>query len=463
LFHFKEEKMRIKARFAKLMSLCLLVICADCWACSAGNGEIQSDDGGLDQIDTPGDTADVDMIHEDVPGDDLAAHEDVQEDEGPGDVIDEEEGPSTIEWTITDLGISAVAYDIAHDNNGNVHIIWKHDDALHYGRIESGVLVGVEPVPDSARVSMLSTRPRLVAAPDGSTVHTCWVNNGYTPLRHAWRDSDGDWHTENVWDDGGSDERMAFPSIGVDASGAVHIITQRYILWSAGGTEDDCYIAYFRKQGESWAGPTEIWYDHTEWRMCSMFTDGEGGVHATWKSYPGKTGKYRYAPSGGSLVDEATLDIPVSPDPGSRGTSMGDSFVTDDGAVHHAFLTLGIYTIDYAIKPAGSGVFTLEGRPSIEGATVTSEYDPWPGIGVDGFGRVFVSWGEQHGTIPSDELRVDHVCISVLEDGTWEKTLIDDAADIDRSSKPAVTATGRGVYVVWRTGGGSLKLAMTEL
>ncbi|MFH1437965.1 MAG: hypothetical protein ABIJ56_19815 [Pseudomonadota bacterium] len=156
----KKSKAGFPAVFALVIAACL-------WpaGCSGGAG---GEDGAADAWDADADMAaewiDMPADGSDMPPEDADGPVDVPpdtsvDDAGAEDGREEEPG-GPIAWEVADLGIEAVAHDIARDNTGAVHIIWKQDNMLHYGRIESGALEGGQDVPDSARVFTRSTRPR---------------------------------------------------------------------------------------------------------------------------------------------------------------------------------------------------------------------------------------------------------------------------------------------------------------
>lgn len=237
-------------------------------------------------------------------------------------------------WTVSHLGVHGTNYDIGRDNNGNVHITWLSESELYYGRIVSGVIEGKEVIPrGGTKIHVRFTRPRLAVRPDGTSIHTSWIDyssGGGKALRHAWRDSGGTWHNEQAWYNDGGNYYIAYPSAGADLHGNVHIIAQK---WS---NHDTWSTIYGRKSGGSWS-----WYTITNgnWRQQVGFTDKNGGFHVTWRAL-GNPGEYRHCPSGGNLANCTTRYIPIVP--GTKTPSMGDLFVTDEGDVHNAFISFSI-------------------------------------------------------------------------------------------------------------------------
>jgi hypothetical protein len=462
--------MKKEQRIHPLCVLFLLISCAGLWACSGcddGGGE--GDDGGHDPVETPDPTGDLDVVPEDVPVDDAVAHEDVAGDDGPADTV-EDEGPPAIAWTLTDLGVAADSYDIARDNSDNVHIIWKEGGSarlLHYGRIETGALEDAFEIPQTTGIFLANKRPRLAVAPDGSTVHTAWVPNGGANLYHIWRDSSGTWQDrETVYTMGTIPWKVAQPSIGADADGNVHIVAQQWC--DPTGVDpnpcpaDSFRLAYWRKPAAgTWSDWTDIEAASGEWRQTDMVVDRSGGIHAAWKCMANREGHYCHAPSGGTLVGCAPIDLPVPDD--ATFVSCGSSFSTateeGGGDVYHATWSLSsTYTIDVARKPAGDDTFTVLGRPSIDAFPLGTGIDPWPVVGVDDFGRIFVSWAqtdEGDGTVD--------VYVSTYAGDAWNREVMDDDSGVGSDTRSVLAVTGRAAYLVWRAASGNLMLAMTDL
>jgi len=344
------------------------------------------------------------------------------------------------------LGIYGTSYDIGRDNAGRVHIIWLSGPNLYYGRIENGTVVGQELIPrGSTNVHTRFTRPRIGVRPDGLEIHTTWIaltNGRGSSLRHAWRNSSGAWTNQQVWSNGGGNYYIAYPSIGADSSGVVHVIAQRW--GSNQGT------IYGRKAGGHW---TWRKIRSGSWRQQVSFTDRNGGFHATWRSM-GMRGEYRYCPSGGNLYNSTTLYIPKVP--GTMTPSLGDLFVSDNGDVHNAFASFTQEQIDYYVKRAGSNIFGEVGHPS-NGHYVHNcwDYDVWPAVIADSNGNVVVAYGE----IPSCNVNgFQRLIVAYFNGSIWQRFTMDSNASINGFSKPAMTATDSAAYLVWRSNTGELKL-----
>lgn len=356
----------------------------------------------------------------------------------------------------TDLGVSGDAYDLARDNHGGIHLLWRAGNELRYGRVETGQLVGAQTLPGSAGVHTRFTRPRLAVHPAGETVHTSWINavgsiGQY--LYYSWRDANGDWQPrQTVWN-GGADQRIAVPAIGVGADGTVHIIGERRQILPS---EGDWRIVSWRKlQGQSWPADPDTIHGPTGtgWRGCSLFTDRNGGVHASWKG-PNQAGKYRYAANGQSLAAGTTIDIPKPA--GESHVSNGDSYVTDAGEVPHGFVTFPNLGIFHTAKPAGGDAFP---PPLPVGSADTSDvYDPWPALGVDPSGRVLVSWVEDRDALTNQNAHFVWLGIHDVQDG-WTLQEWSTTAHIHVWSRTAIAVNDVSTYLLWRNGQDQLMLA----
>ncbi len=357
-------------------------------------------------------------------------------------------------WIVRGLGIEGSVYDIGRDAAGGIYLLWK-DGPLQFSRVDAGQVVDVQTLPDSTQINTRYTRPRLAVAPDGSSAHTAWFQGiPGEELYHAWSEGGGPWSREQAWNNGGDEHYLAVPAAGVDLTGTVHLIAQRWWYEPDGVTQDESTVmALGKPAGGPWSAHTDI---HSEagknWRDTSVFTDRDGGIHATWKSHS-RPGKYRHAPSGSDLTAGDTLDIPVPG--GETTTSFGDTFVTDDGTVHHAFFAYPGCTLWHAVRQPGAGAFDdPEPIAAADNDELTGYENPWPGIAVDSEGRVYVAWAENRG-----QGSVPFVNLAQRSGGVWTVEELDTAAAIDAQGKPAITAVGKDVFVVWRAGSGELMLA----
>lgn len=441
--------------FTTILAILLLAGCAD-----------PGDDDSATQSDDDATSDDDDVTSDDddtTPGDD----DDAQPAEcgngavEPGEVCDDgntmpDDGCSadcTVKRYVSSLGLEGSNYDLGRDAAGNVYILFKDGNALYFGRIVDGEVVDLETVPESSGVHVRYTRPRLAVRPDGGTVHTAWISG--TPgeqVYHLWRDEGGQWAWEVAWSNGGAEEWAACPSVGVDADGAVHLIAQKW--WYDGQDQDESSIVYVRKpEAGPWSAETELWSEADKnWRDTSMFTDLAGGVHGTWKSLY-RAGKYGYAANGDTLADHSIADIPL---PAEENTlSFGDTFVTAAGDVHHAAMGYPAEGMWHSVKEAGAADFSDPTRVAeVNNDELTGYENPWPAIAVDDHERVFVAWGENRGTDT-----VSHVVLGQQVEGAWSVEDLTSTANLQADSKPAMTAVGLDVFLVWRDVSDEMMLA----
>lgn len=362
---------------------------------------------------------------------------------------------------VTGLGIDGTNFDLMRDTNDVVHMIWK-DGNLRYGRIDNGQVVGQQDIPNSTQIVTRHVRPRITVRPDGDSVHTCWTitNPRNGRLVHAWTGGGSGWTTEPVWEQAGNQCLVSVPACGVDGTGHVHAIAQRYGCNTANG-EPENGIVYWRKPPSGTWPPGDGTLIHpaggSEWRSCYIFVDGDGGIHATWKAW-GQPARYRFAQSGDSLADSATEVIPEPA--GRNGMGWGDLFVPENGDVHGAFRiigsTVGTPDIYHAVKRSAANDWS----EYIEAGTVNEEGDhgSWPGIAVDPSGRVLIGWVEQ----PPGGNPPYNISLNILHQGSWTSQDLDPLAFMENQSKVAMTATGQSTYVLWRTNSGTPELMLAE-
>ncbi|MCB9707153.1 MAG: hypothetical protein H6711_35250 [Myxococcales bacterium] len=355
-----------------------------------------------------------------------------------------------------ELGLSAVAYDLVRDADDGLHLVWKASNGpaqgLHYGRIVDGALVMQEAIPGSEGARTRGFRPRFAVDPAGERVHVAWSDQAMTQLFHTWR-------IGQVWEPGaelfhsveGVDNGVAQAASAIDADGLVHILAT---------TWDPVSILYWRRPlGEdAWLdqaavleGPTNL-----DLRSTVALSDRAGDVHATYKGV-NVDGRYLFAPSGGSLVDSEKVSIP-GPE-GGKHAGMGDLWVRDDGALDAAFRTwdVGVEGEWYARRPAGAPEFvtpTTKVGP-IQEAPGGLDYDQWPAIAADPSGRVLVAWAENPAATPD---RVSRVFLGINAGDGFEVESLDDDAEVDAFSKPAMSATAEATYVLWNSAGAGLVL-----
>ena len=350
---------------------------------------------------------------------------------------------------ITNMGLYShdCMFDICSDNNSTVHFIYLHDDGfLHYGQIVQNTLVNEEVIPDSQDVQAEFQRPRILARPDGQSVHLTWMHpKPGANLIHVWKDSSG-WHREVVWT--GTSSWVSAPNGVEDLSGKMHITSH---LWSLPGGVLLTAIKYWERD----AGASDYRYengwtliesDKIKWRDTSMFIDREGGIHHCFKT-AALPGGYIYCPSGGSLTDADIQNIPVPP--GEVSVSFGDLFVDSEMNVHHAHLSYKLEKIWYQVKKAGSNQWTdlynVSDGP-VELCDIHAYENVWPGIAVGPEGRVYVTWVD----MPCPDSEANRISLAIKENDTWTKEVLTHDGHITYHSKPAITANDNGVWLVWR-------------
>lgn len=350
---------------------------------------------------------------------------------------------------ITNMGLYShdCMFDICSDNNNTVHFIYLHDDGfLRYGQIVQNTLVNEEIIPDSQDVQAEFQRPRILARPDGESVHLTWMHpRPGSNLIHVWKDASG-WHRDTVWS--GTSSWVSAPNGVEDLSGKMHIIGH---VWALPG--DDLYASVKYWEKEPGAGDYEYPNGWTlvesldiKWRDTSMFIDREGGIHASYKT-AALPGRYEYCPSGGSLRDNEAQNIPIPP--GEVCVSFGDLFVDRDMNVHHAHLSYRLEKMWYQVKYAGTDEWTDMYNVSegpVELCHLESYENAWPGIAVGPEGRVYVTWAD----MPCPDTEANRITLAVKEDGEWTKEILTLDAHITYHSKPAITANENGVWLVWR-------------
>jgi hypothetical protein len=342
-------------------------------------------------------------------------------------------------YEVHPLGFQVITQDITSDKNGNLHLLWVNSGReLYYGRIVANRVTGQVKVATIGSPDTKFCRPRLAVRNDGQTVHIVW---GSTSLYHAWRDGAGVWHTETIR--GPVTDRKYWGAIcAVTQDEAVHVFFQ---YWNANA--EAAPMIYLRKPaGGTWSANMSLGTVSTaEYRDPSVFVDSYGGLHASWRGLPNPVpAPYKYAPAGTNIETAETLSIPKASD--VLHNAFGDLFVDEGGRVHRA---IGTWTqrqsiaMDYSYRNV-NGAFTTPTRPSI--GDLETELDTNPSVAADSTGRIFVSYYDFVG-----EAVV--VYLSVLQDGTWSKYVVDPNAgsSYDQNIKTSLTATENGVYGVWRS------------
>jgi hypothetical protein len=359
------------------------------------------------------------------------------------------------------LGVSSYNYDMVTDSSNNIYLLWKTGTStINIGKIVNNALTEVDSYTASISIHVRFTRPRLAVKPDGTEIHTVYLSGNRNNIVHVWRNSSGIWNQTVIWTYANDDWRMAFPAIGVDASGYVHVTCQRYnTVEHNGSSMPHDFIVYWRKTG-SWSGRVNIQTNDYPYRDTSMYTDKNGGIHATWKSRY-TLGKYRYAASGASLADSSTILIPnVSGSPSlSDIVSFGDSYMDNVGNVHHAYFHFRDETLHHVIKPVGSGSFgsrtqaaQVDNCESCGGCTVYE--NPWPSVGVATDSKVYVTWAENRCSGA-----INHVMLAIKDGSSWSIGEVTSTAAISSDGRPVIVVTDTDYFIVWRSNTGTLMLS----
>jgi len=351
--------------------------------------------------------------------------------------------------TFIDLNIDAKWYDAKSDNNGTIHLIWiTEGKQVYYGQISGDAVVNQEHISIARNVTTKKYRPRIAVRPDGSTVHFCWrsPSGNSKEAIHCWRDENGVWNKEVVYTTRGS--YIAYPSIAVDSTGMVHFICSK---WNKGSNV--VIIVYGRKVNGNWILYNETLGLETENNgHTNMFSDSNGGIHAIW-SVSSTTLQYLYCPSGGSLLDSPTIDIPTN---GLR-AEHADVYVDREDNIHVTSLSFGQPATrsyaDYTIKLAGEPGFSVPIHASIDSFDCAFSYISFPVLCAGSKDLVYVAWA-----VEENEGRVNLVRLSTFRDGEWTSQTLAPLATIDEFGKPAIVLSNSSMYVIWRNREGKLSM-----
>ncbi len=332
-------------------------------------------------------------------------------------------------------------YDIISDYNNNVHLIWKQNDCLYYGKIVKTEVKEITKIPDSCDFIVKFTRPRITVRPDGKSVHIVWQKGKPgSELIHVWRDKTG-WHREVVWKSSNG-YYVAAPIGGEDLSGTLHIIAQ---VWKNDSNNFHTKIKYwFKAPGSGWNAGWTMLESPKKWKDTHMFFDKEGGIHAVYKS--GSTpGKYVYAQNGKLLKDSEQYNIPLPAVEGVKSIGPGDIFVDNEKIVHHAFVTFDKMYIYYAKRVNGEWIDYQ--NLSENEIAFCHEFEPWPTVAKGPDGTIYVAWADMK--CPHKE--VNRVFLAKKAPGEeWKKEILTEDAAIDEWGKVAITSNEKGVYIIYR-------------
>ena len=359
------------------------------------------------------------------------------------------------------LGVSSLNYDMVTDSNNNIYLLWKTGiSTINVGKIVNNALTEIDSYTASISIHVRFTRPRLAVKPDGTEIHTAYLSGNRNNIVHVWRNSSGVWNQTTVWTYANDDWRMAFPTIGVDAAGYVHITCQRYnTVEHNSATVPHDFIVYWRKTS-SWSGPVNLQTNDYPYRDTDMYTDKNGGIHTTWKSRY-TLGKYRYAASGASLADSTTILIPNVSGTASLldVVSFGATFMDNSGNVHHAYFHFRDETIHHVTKPVGSGSFggrtqaaSVDNCESCAGCTVYE--NPWPAMAVATDGKVYVTWAENRCSGA-----INDVMLAIKDGSSWSIAQVTSSAAISSDGRPVIAVNDTDYFIVWRSNTGELMLS----
>ena len=347
-----------------------------------------------------------------------------------------------------ELNIYAEIYDIKADNANRIHIMWRQNNNWYYGQIENNTVVNQETVPVSGVITS-GYRPRIAVDPDGSRVHFVWKDRRFDAraIYHCWRDTNGTWHQESPYT-ASYGNYIAFPSVGIDGSGVVHLTAAIYNKVST-----VMPIIYLRKPGNSWQTQSNLAPSTKKHTHTSMFVDHNGGVHVIW-SVDATYLQYRYTPSGGNLSASSTYTLPS----GTFRTEHGDVFVDRENNVHVAALSFGKPAttkniVEYWTKPAGSNSFSSPNNVSVNLFNVYWDYITYPVVAAASTDEVVASWA-----VETSQGKVNQVWVSAKIDGVWNPYLLDNNALLVKDSKPALAVNDYTAFLIWRGSNGKLKM-----
>jgi hypothetical protein len=349
---------------------------------------------------------------------------------------------------VQELNIYAEIYDIKADNANRVHIIWRQNNTWFYGQIEGNAVVNQETIPVSGVITS-GFRPRIAVNPDGSRVHFVWKDRRFDArtIYHCWRDTNGNWHQETSYT-APYNNYVAFPSVGVDGAGVVHLVAAIY-----NRVNTFMSIIYLRKSGSSWQTQSNLAPSNAKHTHTNMFVDHNGGVHVIW-SVDADFLQYRYTPSGGNLSSSSTYTLPSS----SYRTEHGDVFVDRKNNVHVVALSFGTPAttqniVESWIKPGGSSSFSSPTNASVNHFNVFWHYITYPVVAAASTDQVVTSWA-----VETSQGKVNQVWASAKIDGVWNPYLLDNNALLVEESKPALAVNDYTAFLIWRGANGKLKM-----
>ena len=351
------------------------------------------------------------------------------------------------------VGVSGHTQDVVRGPGGELLFVWTSGGAksaaVNIGKLDeaSGKVVGGGEI--ATGIDAWFGRPLLAVSPSGAHVQTVWnrdiPGSDHGRIEIAARQSGGNWTVSTVIEQG-DPWHYTQPSVAVRDDGSSHVAYQQ---WPTQGSGE--YTVYtWRSAGGSFTTPVQV--SGNGGRDVAMAVDHAGGLHLRYSR------GYRYAPPGKTLDQIPNLAMPKLPG-SSDGPFFGDLFLDSADTVHLVFddcvdcSASGTHAIGHTTIPLGGSSFATPTRAS--GDPFSGE-DPWPAVGVDAKGTVYVMWCPSTSTTSECKLS-----IRVAGSGAWSEKTLDAQAGMGRATKPTVLVTSSAVYGFWRTGSG--EIVMEEL
>ncbi|MBK8997060.1 MAG: hypothetical protein IPM35_15110 [Myxococcales bacterium] len=346
------------------------------------------------------------------------------------------------------IGVSGHTQDLAHGPGGEILIVWTSggakNAAVNVGKFDeaSAKVVGGDEI--ATGIDSWFGRPLLGVSPNGAHVQTVWSReipgSDHDRVELAVRQSNGAWTVGTVIEQG-DPWHYTQPSVAVRDDGSSHVAYQQ---WPTTGSGEYAVVTWRAASG-SFSTPAQV--SGNGGRDVAMRVDAAGGLHLRYSR------GYRYAPPGKTLDQVPNLPMPKLPGSGD-GPFFGDMFLDTTDTLHLVFgdcvncSASGTHAIGYTTLPVGGSSFAPPTRAS--GEPFPGE-DPWPTVGVDAKGNVYVMWCPS--TSSSSECKLS---IRAAGESAWSEKTLDADAGMGRGNKPTVLVTQSAVYGFWRTGGGDI-------
>lgn len=351
------------------------------------------------------------------------------------------------------IGVSGHTQDLAHVTGGEILIVWTSGGAksaaVNIGKFDeaSGKVVAGDEI--ATGIDAWFGRPLLAVSPNGAHVQTVWnrdiPGSDHGRVELAVREAGGTWTVSTVIEQG-DPWHYTQPSVAVRNDGSSHVAYQQ---WPSQGSGE--YTVYtWRAAGGAFSTPVQV--SGNGGRDVAMLVDHDSGLHLRYSR------GYRHAPLGKTLDQVPNLAMPKAPG-SSDGPFFGDMSLDATDTVHLVFddcvdcSASGTHAIGHTTIPIGGSSFATPTRAS---AAPFPGEDPWPAVGVDAKGTVYVMWCPSTPTTSECKLS-----IRVPSGGAWSESTLDAQAGMGRVNKPTVLVTSAAVYGFWRTGSG--EIVMEEL